>query len=92
MKKKVFLIIGLAAIVSITVFNIRVNLSSDSLSELALANIEALARNETGAGEKLSCYLTVSNSGSGNQTHQTYCGDCKATLCRSWWDSSECYN
>ena len=47
MKKKVFTIIGLVAIGAATAFNANIGLrGSDSLSDLALANIEALAKAE----------------------------------------------
>jgi len=47
MKRKVFSIIGVAAIGAAVAFNVSVGSHGDSLSELALANLEALANTET---------------------------------------------
>ena len=49
MKKKVLSIIGVAAVGAAMVFNVSVGSQSGFLSELALANIEALANVETTA-------------------------------------------
>lgn len=89
MKKNVFLIIGVIAFAGVIAFNVSENLRSSSLSDIALANVEALARNE-GGGSSLDCYQTVDFGGPDNPTHQTYCGDCSATLCRRWANASQC--
>jgi hypothetical protein len=46
MKRKVFLIIGVAAFAGAIAFNASIGLRDKSLSDLSLANIEALARGE----------------------------------------------
>ena len=46
MKKKVFSVIGLTAIGAAVVFNANIDSRVGSLSDLALANVEALAHNE----------------------------------------------
>lgn len=51
--------------------------SSAKMSDLVLANIEALATGESG-GQTLKCYKTVSSGGGGMMTHVTYCGTCSA--------------
>ena len=53
MKKKVVSIIGLAAIGAVAAFNANIGSRAESLSDIALANIEALADNE--GGDTLSC-------------------------------------
>lgn len=88
MKKKVFTIIGLTAIGAVAAFNANMGLHSSSLSDIALANVEALARNE--GGGTLDCWNYISDDGPGNQTHKTYCGSCGAKLCRVWDDPSTC--
>ena len=51
MKKLVFSFIGIAAIAVAMALNANINLSgSSSLSDLALANVEALAQTEGGSG------------------------------------------
>jgi hypothetical protein len=51
MKKKVFFsgLIAILLIVGASVFNLNLNVKSDSLSDISLANVEALADGETPA-------------------------------------------
>ena len=54
MNKKFRLVSGIAAmvvIIAVAVSNVQLNAKSVNLSDLALANIEALAQNEGGNGE-----------------------------------------
>jgi len=90
MKRKFASIIGIGAIGAGVAFNVGLNLSDNSLSDLALANVEALARSEDGGSGRLTCVNTISNSGPGNSTHYTYCGSCTAVLAKSWSDVSSC--
>ena len=46
MKKNIFVGIGALAIAGAIIFNVKMDLSDISLSDLTLANIEALAQNE----------------------------------------------
>ena len=46
MKRKFVIFIGGAAIVAITAFNVSLNTRGNSLSDIALSNIEALAQSE----------------------------------------------
>ena len=48
MKRKVFLILGVVAIATAVMFKVNMDLRDDSISNLALANIEALAQSEGG--------------------------------------------
>jgi hypothetical protein len=77
MKRTVFSFIGLAAIAGVAIFNVSLGSSNGSLSDLALANIEALAQNE-GGGSKGTLY--------GNSSGTRYCccagnNDCGAVAC-----------
>jgi len=93
MSKVIKFVLSICVVVAIAVVaavNVVINSNSGSLSDLQLANIEALARAEDSNGQTLDCYNTISNSGILNQTHRTYCGSCSALLCRSWSDSSTC--
>jgi len=87
MKKKFFSIIVAGTFAGSIALN--TSLHGGSLSDMNLANIEALSNTE-GGGKQLACYQTVSSNGIGNLTHQTYCADCEATLCRSWSNNSFC--
>ena len=49
-KKRIFGIIGAAAIAVAVAFNVSAGLNNKALSDLALANIEALAKSEDGDG------------------------------------------
>lgn len=60
------------------------------LSELALENVEALARSE-GSGSKLKCYKTVHGDSNKTQTHYTYCGTCSPTKGYDAENQSYCY-
>jgi hypothetical protein len=51
MKKKVFSILGAAIVAGVVAFNVSVGSHGDSLSDLALANVEALAQNESGGAD-----------------------------------------
>ena len=48
MEKKIFSFIGAIVIAIAVAFNVSVNLGGSSLSDIALANVEALAQNEGG--------------------------------------------
>ena len=63
--------------------------NSAKMSDLVLANIEALATGESG-GQTLKCYKTVSSGGGGMMTHVTYCGTCSAVLANAYSDSWQC--
>lgn len=86
MKKAVF-VIGILAL-GIVVF-IKAQTAKVAISDIALANIEALANGESG-GTTLKCYKTVSTNGSGQLTHVTYCGECKAVKANAWSNQWQC--
>lgn len=63
----------------------------NSISSLAFANIEALARTEGTTGQTLLCYNTIYHDGPASvQTHKTYCGDCVPLLCTKWSEERTC--
>ena len=76
MKKIVFSILGLAIIVAVAVFNISVNLRGNPLSDLALANIEALARGEDPGGD---ADMEICCDNDSNYTCSMQCG------CGRWY-------
>ena len=60
-----------------------------TLSEIALANIEALADSETG-GYYLKCYKTVYCESTTVREERVYCGTCASIVCTSWSNESTC--
>lgn len=85
--KKLFFILSVLAFGIIVFIKVQ-NSASISMSDVALANIEALASGESGS--TLKCYKTVSTNGSGQLTHVTYCGDCKAVKANAWSNEWQC--
>ena len=61
-----------------------------SMSDIMIANVEALARGES--GQKLDCWQHISSTGNVLATHVTYCGSCDAILAKSWSSQSMCVN
>jgi hypothetical protein len=51
MRKKIFLLAGIAAFSTAVAFNINAGLNNNALSDVALANIEALATGESDSGQ-----------------------------------------
>lgn len=80
MKKKVFGILGVAAFAALVAINVSINSRGEDLSDLTLANVEALARGED--GEKTmyriksycSCYI-------GNRYVSQSITECEAYTC-----------
>lgn len=63
-----------------------------TLSDIALANIEALSRGEgPNKGDRLRCYKDISSSGWGDPTFITYCGTCEPIYCKTYSNESGCY-
>lgn len=90
MKKKLLFILFVVTIVSMSVFTSYSLQTNNYKYTLVVANIEALTASEDPLLTELFCYRTVSSKGNGNSTHVTYCGDCEATLCKSWSDQYIC--
>ena len=79
--------------VSVLIMGIGIIGSNWSVNEhtadfLAFANMEALARGESGSG--ITCWRTVSMNGAGRPPHYTYCGSCDAVLAREVADKDYC--
>ena len=79
--------------VSVLIMGIGIIGSNWSVNEhtadfLAFANMEALARGESGSG--ITCWRTVSMNGAGRPAHYTYCGSCDAVLAREVADKDYC--
>ena len=75
MKNKVFYGIIVMAIVSVATFNLRLRSEISGLSDVMLANIQALAENEMGTeGDINSCYMGTAY----NPTYKPYSKQIKA--------------
>jgi hypothetical protein len=79
MKKKILGGIAVMAIAAVTAFNVNFTTQDNNLSDISLANVEALAQNESGTGGK-TCYKTVTTKDS---SKIFYCGTC------SWVDGTD---
>jgi len=55
MKKKIFGGIAVLAIAAMAAFNVNMNTQNDNLSDLSLANVEALAQSEGGSSSSNCC-------------------------------------
>lgn len=77
MKKKILGVVTVAAIVVMAGWNFNQSKNEVVLSDLALANVEALANGETGEGKD--CYNTITKQKS---SKVFYCATC------SWVDES----
>jgi hypothetical protein len=73
MKKKILSGIVLFAIAAVAAWNVNLNSQSDDLSGISLANVEALADDESASGNTVTCY-----SSSDAKKGSTYydCGSC----------------
>lgn len=87
MKKNIFF--ATVTILFVLIFFVKTQVTSSSYSDIALANIEALANDES-SGTTLKCYKTVSTNGSGKLTHITYCGNCGAVKANAWSNEWQC--
>ena len=73
MKKKILGGLAIMAIAAISALNVNFNIGhKDFQSEIFMANIEALAQNESGSG-KTTCYHTITSKDS---SRVIYCGTC----------------
>lgn len=78
MKKKIMGIIAVAAIAAVVGYNVHASHNNVKLSDLALANVEALAGNESSATTH-----TLECGASGVKMCEATCGRCNVTL-KAW--------
>jgi hypothetical protein len=87
MRKKLKIMTILAiAIISFLNFNFESNQNTKK-STFIFKNSEALA---VIAEQPKACWKEISSMGEGNLTHQTFCTDCTAHLCRIWKNEDFC--
>lgn len=85
-------ILGIA-IITISVFylNINDNLKKNKVTELCIANIEALASGESDAQQPMDCFSSIQNTNDGRPSETvTYCGDCQPIRCTHWYNDGRC--
>lgn len=91
MKKKILSGIFALALLVATGYGVNKGMkSNDDLSDLALANVEALADNESGEGQRITCYNNLEGDQGAPMEDKTWCDDCKARPASKWSNSSEC--
>ena len=95
MKRTILTTLFVITIAAVAAWNVSMHQNRDKpeMSDLALANVEALALNENdGNGDRhlLSCSQSVSSEGNEYFTHVTYCGTCSPIKVRRAWDSNTC--
>ena len=86
MKHKIFGGIAVLAIAAVAALNVNLGTRSNGLSDISLANIDALAQYESGSGKEDSgCYGCLSPSGSVGAVFYCICGNnsCYSTSCVS---------
>lgn len=64
--------------------------SASDVSDLALANIEALADNESGGGQRIICYNKLEGSQGAPMEDKTWCSGCEVKPASKWSEKSEC--
>jgi hypothetical protein len=90
MKKKILGGIAVFVIAVVAAWNVNLNSQKSDLSDISLANVEALASGESG-GQPMDCYCYIQYNNDGRpKTDQTYCGNCQAIVCTYWAGESGC--
>jgi hypothetical protein len=89
MKKCILPILAVAAIVVLAVFNMNINLQKNSMSDVALTNVEALATGE-GIFTK-DCYLGIDVGYTTYWIRYTNCFSCGTAYGTNIWDPNHCY-
>lgn len=69
--KKIFVSVAILAITAVAAFNVNFNCQEDSVATLGIANVEALANDESVAGK--TCYKSITTKAS---SQVIYCGTC----------------
>lgn len=87
--KKIIKIVLVAIFVG---YGIYINQEENNMTDLALANVEALADGEN-TGKQYTCYKTISSGNSGAQTSDVrYCGSCSIQPANYYSGDGVCNN
>jgi len=91
MKKRILSGLFALALLITAGYGVSENLKSGAdFSDLALMNVEALAQDESGDGETLSCWKNMNSQETQTTPHKTYCGTCAAVPVHTWSNESTC--
>lgn len=64
--------------------------STVEMSDLSLANIEALANGESSGGQRIICYNKLTGLQGAPMEDKTWCFDCSIRPASEWDEQSEC--
>ena len=89
MKRRLYTVVALA-IIGMAMWNMSLGSQADGMQDIKLANIDALASDETGK-QPMNCWSDIDYKNDGRPvSDKTYCGDCEATPCTHWWNEYRC--
>lgn len=80
----------LSAIIVIAIIFLSKEKPALNVSDLLLANIEALASGETSGGQRITCYKKLDGLQGAPMEDKTWCAECKARPASKWSSPSEC--
>ena len=91
MKKKLLSGLFALALLATTAVGVAESKKSEvAMSDLAMANVEALANGESEGGERIICYRKIEGFQGFPMEDKTWCNECRARPASSWSDKSEC--
>ena len=79
MKRKLLSMVVVAIVAIVAGYNVYISQNETKLSDLALANVEALADNESGGGDKTCTYNKVSKD---EEKHELKCTGKGSQCCK----------
>ncbi|MDR1115979.1 MAG: NVEALA domain-containing protein [Tannerella sp.] len=89
-RKEILCGLSVSAIVAMTTWNVNLGSRTNGMSDVMLANIEALA--QEGAGnQRVTCYNNFFGLQGAPMEDKTYCADCKDRPAQDWSGPSECF-
>ena len=87
--KKILKMAFVAAFAAVAGYGVYTNQQSEAMSELMLANVEAIAQGESAGSRE--CWQTISTNGNGRLEDKRYCGNCTMVPARSVSQGSHCW-
>ena len=87
-KNKFFGYLAVFAIAAMAAWNVNVNSQMSGMSVLSIANVEALAQNESGSDK--TCYYQIWGVQGATMEDKRYCPGCEARPCIKWGNPGTC--
>ena len=87
MKRKILIGSAVIAIAGVTTVNFGLNSKTSGISDLSLANIEALADDESYTQIRI-CYYGIEGMQGAPMEDRTYCPECSFRPCYKYWNES----